>query len=140
VSDSGGADVQRVSVVVPVYQGERTLEPLVEEIVPITCLQQTPGGRPFQVTDMFLVNEGAIDGSSSVMTSIEVHQHLLSLFQQGRLSPPALSSGPYCCWSRIALIARMTGLSSAGGGACVVVVARPRYFFTQLYCSHPLSW
>src|SRR6266540_3941335 len=51
-----------------------------------------------------------------------------------------VSACRYCCWSRIALIARITGLSSAGGGACVVMVPGPRYFFTQLYCSHPLSW
>jgi hypothetical protein len=37
-------------------------------------------------------------------------------------------------------MARITGLSSAGAGAAVVVVGSPRYFFTQLYCSQPLSW
>ena len=46
----------------------------------------------------------------------------------------------YWLWSRMARMARITGLSSAGAGAWVVVVGSPRYFLTQLYCSQPLSW
>jgi len=60
-------------VVVPVYQGERTLEALVEEIASLTSLQQTPNGLPFRVTDVILVNDGAIDDSTSVMMSIGSH-------------------------------------------------------------------
>ncbi len=51
----------------------RTLEALVEEIVPLTSLQRTPCGQPFRITDVILVNDGAIDGSTSVMTSIASH-------------------------------------------------------------------
>jgi glycosyltransferase involved in cell wall biosynthesis len=65
--------VRRVSVVVPIYQGERTLEALVMEIGPLTSLQHTPNGLPFRVTDVILVNDGAIDDSTSVMTSIASH-------------------------------------------------------------------
>jgi polyisoprenyl-phosphate glycosyltransferase len=65
--------VRRVSVVVAIYQGERTLEALVEEIVPLTALQKTPSGLPFWVTDVILVNDGAIDDSTSVMMSIAAH-------------------------------------------------------------------
>jgi polyisoprenyl-phosphate glycosyltransferase len=65
--------VRRVSVVVPIYQGERTLEALVEEIAPLTSLRQTPKGLLFRVTDVILVNDGAIDDSTSVMTSIASH-------------------------------------------------------------------
>jgi glycosyltransferase involved in cell wall biosynthesis len=63
-------DVRRVSVVVPIYQGERTLEALVDEIAPLTSLQHTPRGLPFRVTDVILVNDGAIDDSTVVMMSI----------------------------------------------------------------------
>jgi glycosyltransferase involved in cell wall biosynthesis len=70
VRHAEGADVRRVSVVVPVYQGERTLDTLVEEIMPFTSVQRTPHGQLFRVTDVILVNDGAIDGSSPVMASL----------------------------------------------------------------------
>ncbi len=65
-----GPDVRRVSIVVPVYQGELTLGALIDEIVPLTLLQHTPQGRAFRVTDVILVNDGAIDNSTSVMREI----------------------------------------------------------------------
>jgi glycosyltransferase involved in cell wall biosynthesis len=57
-------------LVVPVYQGERTLEALVEEIVPLTSPQRTPRDRAFRISDMIVVNDGAIDNSTSVMQAI----------------------------------------------------------------------
>jgi polyisoprenyl-phosphate glycosyltransferase len=57
----------RVSIVVPVYQGEKTLEALVAEVVPLTKPTTTPGGRPFEVVEMILVHDGAIDKSDDVM-------------------------------------------------------------------------
>lgn len=60
----------RVSIVVPVYQGERTLGALIDEIAPLTSPQLTPKGQPFRVTDVILVNDGAIDDSTSVMRAI----------------------------------------------------------------------
>ena len=36
--------VQMISIVVPVYQGELTLEPLLAEIEPLTATQSTPRG------------------------------------------------------------------------------------------------
>ncbi len=59
-----------MTVVVPVYQGERTLKALIDETLPLTSLQKTPHGRPFRVTEVILVNDGAIDDSTSVMKSI----------------------------------------------------------------------
>ncbi len=64
-------DARRVSVVVPVYQGARTLESLVEEIAPLTSIQHTPHGQPFRVADVIFVNDGAIDDSTSVMMKLE---------------------------------------------------------------------
>ncbi len=45
----------RVSVVVPVYQGEATLPSLMQELLPLTSVQTTPGGRAFLVSEVLLV-------------------------------------------------------------------------------------
>lgn len=60
-------DLARLSIVVPVYQGERTLEALVQEILPLTAPSKTPSGFPFQVVETLLVHDGAIDRSADVM-------------------------------------------------------------------------
>jgi glycosyltransferase involved in cell wall biosynthesis len=56
-----------LSVVVPVYQGERTLEALVEEVSPFTVAQTTERGRRFRVKELVLVHDGAVDASARVM-------------------------------------------------------------------------
>ncbi len=63
-------NVQTISIVVPVYQGELTLEPLLAEIVPLTTAQSTPGGAQFCVLEVILVHDGAIDGSADVISSL----------------------------------------------------------------------
>jgi polyisoprenyl-phosphate glycosyltransferase len=63
-------NVQTVSIVVPVYRGELTLEPLVAEIEPLTASQFTPCGVQFRVSEVILVHDGAIDGSDAVMSSL----------------------------------------------------------------------
>jgi undecaprenyl-phosphate 4-deoxy-4-formamido-L-arabinose transferase len=62
--------VHEVSVVVPVYQGEHTLETLVDEVLPLTSPQATTGGRRFRVVEMVLVHDGAIDDSARVITAL----------------------------------------------------------------------
>jgi undecaprenyl-phosphate 4-deoxy-4-formamido-L-arabinose transferase len=59
-----------VSIVVPVYQGEKTLEALVAEIEPLVAGTVTPGGRPFRVAELVLVHDGATDGSGALMESL----------------------------------------------------------------------
>lgn len=59
--------VQEVSLVVPVYQGEKTLAALIDEIVPLTSIQSTPKGRRFRVAEVLLVHDGARDASAQVM-------------------------------------------------------------------------
>jgi undecaprenyl-phosphate 4-deoxy-4-formamido-L-arabinose transferase len=63
-------DVHEVSLVVPVYQGERTLEALVREVEPLTASQTTPQGRIFRVAELLLVHDGAVDGSARVMSEV----------------------------------------------------------------------
>jgi undecaprenyl-phosphate 4-deoxy-4-formamido-L-arabinose transferase len=64
------SNVQRLSIVVPVFQGERTLEPLLSEIEPLTKPRETPRGRHFEVVEVVLVHDGAIDGSQAVMHAL----------------------------------------------------------------------
>jgi undecaprenyl-phosphate 4-deoxy-4-formamido-L-arabinose transferase len=65
-----GAPVPTLSIVVPVYQGERTLEGLVREIEPLTAPQRTPQGAAFRVAEVILVHDGAIDNSDRVMDAL----------------------------------------------------------------------
>ncbi len=63
-------EVHLVSIVVPVYRGERTLEALVTEIEELTPEQTTPGGRLFRVAEVILVHDGAPDDSDRVMEAL----------------------------------------------------------------------
>jgi polyisoprenyl-phosphate glycosyltransferase len=63
-------NIHKISIVVPVYQGEFTLESLLAEIEPLTVLQSTPAGISFRVSEVILVHDGAIDGSDVVMSSL----------------------------------------------------------------------
>ena len=56
-----------VSLVVPVYQGEKTLSALLDEIAPLTSQQLTAKGRRFRVAEVLLVHDGAVDASAGVM-------------------------------------------------------------------------
>ena len=62
--------LREVSVVVPVYQGEHTLAALVDEIIPLTMPQITPGGYHFRILEVLFVHDGAIDRSADVMRSL----------------------------------------------------------------------
>ena len=74
-------DLARISIVVPVYQGERTLEALVAEVVPLTRRSTTSGRRPFEVVEMILVHDGAIDRSDEVMDRLaETHPFVKTLW------------------------------------------------------------
>jgi polyisoprenyl-phosphate glycosyltransferase len=68
--DSPGGERHEVSLVVPVYQGETTLEALVLEVEPLTVPQTTPGGRAYRVAELLLVHDGAVDGSARVMKQL----------------------------------------------------------------------
>src|SRR5260221_10075765 len=59
--------ILEVSVVVPVYQGERTLEALAREVAPLALPGTTPAGRRFRVAELLLVHDGAIDRSAETM-------------------------------------------------------------------------
>ena len=55
----------RVSVVVPVYQGERTLPALLAELEPHTRCSRTPDGTPYVVEEVVLVFDHGPDHSAA---------------------------------------------------------------------------
>jgi polyisoprenyl-phosphate glycosyltransferase len=67
---TGAPQLHNVSVVVPVYQGERTLEALAAEIEPLVREQTTARNRPFHVVEAIFVHDGAADGSHRVMQAL----------------------------------------------------------------------
>jgi glycosyltransferase involved in cell wall biosynthesis len=73
VSDSMAAQEpgpHRVSIVIPVYQGEHTLKALVQEIALLTVATPTPQGHEFQVTEVLLVNDHGPDRSDEVIREL----------------------------------------------------------------------
>lgn len=62
--------LHEISVVVPVYQGEHTLQALVDEIVPLITPQITAGGYQFRILELLLVHDGAVDRSADVMRAL----------------------------------------------------------------------
>ncbi len=61
----------RVSIVIPVYQGEKSLPMLVDEIKPLTTDQVTPGGKAFVVSETILVHDCGPDRSDLVIEELE---------------------------------------------------------------------
>lgn len=61
---------QRVSVVIPVYCGEKTLPILIEEIAPLTFGQLTPGGIRYGICEVILVHDCGSDRSDIVLEAL----------------------------------------------------------------------
>jgi undecaprenyl-phosphate 4-deoxy-4-formamido-L-arabinose transferase len=63
---TSGSETIRLSVVIPVYQGERTLDPLLAELKS-AARGTTPGGRPFELIEVILVHDAGPDRSDEVI-------------------------------------------------------------------------
>jgi len=61
---------QRVSIVIPVYRGEKTLPTLIDEIRPLTNGQSSPGGIPYVVSEVILVHDCGPDRSDMVLEAL----------------------------------------------------------------------
>jgi glycosyltransferase involved in cell wall biosynthesis len=59
-----------VSIVIPVYQGEKTLSALVAEIVPLTSATTTPDGHVFRVVEVLMVYDNGPDDSACVIREL----------------------------------------------------------------------
>jgi len=77
-------EVQTVGIVIPVYQGEKTLSALLREIEPLTHHQMTSKGTAFRVTEVVLVHDGAIDRSDLVMQELAAQYAFVSLIWLSR--------------------------------------------------------
>jgi len=64
------AGLHTVSVVIPVYQGERTLPALLKEIEPLTSPFRTPDGHPMRVSEVLLTYDHGPDGSAQVIREL----------------------------------------------------------------------
>ncbi len=62
-----GRPLHRVSIVIPVYQGEHTLAALVEEIALLAVPTRTAEGHEFQVSEVLLVHDRGPDRSDEVI-------------------------------------------------------------------------
>ncbi len=60
----------RVSVVIPVYRGEKTLPIVLAEIQPLTLGRSTPAGLAYQVCEVILVHDCGPDRSDRVLEQI----------------------------------------------------------------------
>lgn len=69
---SAGEDrLHRISVVVPVYQGARTLPTLVAELEEYTTPHQTPEGHSYVVSEVLLVHDHGPDSSDVTIRELE---------------------------------------------------------------------
>lgn len=60
----------RVSIVIPVYQGERTLPALVDEILPLTSPVTTPDGNTYKVVEVLLAYDNGPDRSDETIREL----------------------------------------------------------------------
>jgi len=63
-------NVIRVSIVIPVYQGEKTLPQLIAEIEPLTKDKASPSGHNFTVTEVILVHDCGPDQSHETIQNL----------------------------------------------------------------------
>lgn len=60
-----------ISVVIPVYGGERTLRSVIQEIAPLVEGVRTPDGYPYRVTETLLVYDNGRDDSPRVIRELQ---------------------------------------------------------------------
>lgn len=73
--------VHRIGVVVPVYQGARTLGPLLAMIADLTEPVSTPGGESFRIAEVILVHDGGTDGSDAIIETLaSIHPFIVPIW------------------------------------------------------------
>lgn len=60
-------ELHRISIVIPVYRGETTLDALVTEILPLVVEQVSPAGNRFVVNELLLVHDCGPDRSDKTI-------------------------------------------------------------------------
>ncbi|MET0931838.1 MAG: glycosyltransferase [Aeromicrobium sp.] len=69
-STPGRGVEHQVSVVIPVYRGEKHLAAVVADIEPLTASHLSPDGHPFRVVETILVHDCGPDDSARVMREL----------------------------------------------------------------------
>jgi hypothetical protein len=59
--------IATVSVVVPVYQGEKTISTLVSELAPYVDVSTSPSGIKYVINEVLLVHDSGPDNSANVI-------------------------------------------------------------------------
>ncbi len=80
MTDAVGAVDERpheISIVIPVYQGERTLTSLIDEIAPYFQPSTTPDGYRYVVTEVLLVNDNGPDDSAGTIRKLAATHHVV---------------------------------------------------------------
>ncbi len=62
--------IATVSVVVPVYQGEKTISTLVSELAPYVDVSTSPSGIKFVISEVLLVHDSGPDNSAKVINDL----------------------------------------------------------------------
>lgn len=68
------AYTHQITVVVPVYQGEKTLRSVIEEIRPLTQMARTPAGHSMRVAEVILAYDHGPDGSDQVIRELAAEE------------------------------------------------------------------
>jgi len=97
----------QISVVIPVYQGERTLSAVVDELEPYTHAFETPGGHLARVVEIILAHDQGPDRSDRVIRQ---------LAQRSKLVKPVWLSRNFGQHA-----ATLAGIASSGGAWVVTM-------------------
>ncbi|MFV0458995.1 MAG: glycosyltransferase [Actinomycetales bacterium] len=73
MSADPGASPHTISVVIPVYQGEHTLEQVVGELLPYCSARTSPHGHRYLVEEILLVHDHGPDRSAQVIRELAEH-------------------------------------------------------------------
>lgn len=100
-AETAAAYEHRVSIVVPVYQGERTLRELFAEIVPLTRRFNTPDGHSARVIEVVIAYDNGPDRSDVVIRQLaEEHEFVKAVWLSRNFGQHA---------------ATLAGIASSGG-------------------------
>jgi glycosyltransferase involved in cell wall biosynthesis len=90
-----------ISIVVPVYQGEKTLPSLIHEIIPLTSTVTTPDGHDYRVREVLLVFDNGPDEYETVIRALaDTHPFVRAVWLSKNYGQHA---------------ATLAGMASAGG-------------------------
>jgi len=99
--DAEAEQPHRISVVIPVYQGERTLSGVVDEVLQLATPTLSPDGNLVVVSEILLVHDHGPDESADVIRRLEVeHPRVRSLWLSRNFGQHA---------------ATLAGMASSGG-------------------------